>query len=122
MKGEHFHKFIRREYPPEKYPSMYTSPEAMTRRLAQANQVGGKQTRKAHKRAKVSVREKNTLLRDVDMKKIELEDKKSRIKELERDIEAAIPVIAQLREHRDIWRSLPKTIREDFENFAERYV
>jgi len=117
MKGGRFHRFMRDTYPPDQFSEMYKAPKVIERRLKR-----GTQTRKAHKRAKVSMREKDMFLRDVDTKRIELEDKKSRIKELEQHIEAAISVIEQLMEHPDIWKSLPKTMREDFDNFAERNI
>ena len=60
--------------------------------------------------------------KDIEAKKLEIEDKKSQIKSFEEDIEAAIPVIEALRDDDELWGSLPKAVQSDFEAFAERFI
>jgi len=96
---------------------MYESPEAVIRQLARKSVP-----RKGQKRTKVSVDEKKTLLKDVDAKKIELQDKQAQVNDYSRHIEAAIPVIEALRENADLWDALPSAVQADFEEFANRYL
>ena len=117
LPGGRFHQLVRQQYPPSAFPEMYRSPQTAERR-----QNPPKKRRRGRKRAKVSVEEKDTLLRDVDAKRIELDDKRSQIAELQKDIEAAIPVIDAIREAKQVWDMLPKGVRTDFEEFASRFL
>jgi ParB/RepB/Spo0J family partition protein len=117
MSGGRLHRFVRETYLPAEFPGMYESPETAMRQLTRKSQP-----RRARKREVVSVTEKKALLRDVDAKKIELEDKQSQIKEFNADIEAAIPVIKSLRQNKSLWENLPAAVRADFEEFASRYI
>ncbi|MBI3837380.1 MAG: ParB/RepB/Spo0J family partition protein [Planctomycetia bacterium] len=117
MSASRLHRWVRETYPPAKFPHMYESPEAVIRQLTRKSTP-----RKAQKRTKVSVDEKKTLLKDVDAKKIELQDKQAQVAEYTSHIEAAIPVIEAFRENAELWDSLPAAVRSDFEEFANRYL
>ncbi len=117
MSAARLHIWIRETYPPGEYPHMYESPEAVIRQLTRRTVP-----RKGKKRTKVSVDEKKTLLKDVDAKKIELQDKQSRLEEFTQHIDAAIPVIQAIRESAEVWDALPEAVQSDFEEFAERYL
>lgn len=117
MSGELFHKFVRRTFPPKKVPEMYVSPEVVARKLERLKR--GKLTRKIKKRPKVSAHEKAALRKDVELRRIELNEKKSRIAELNEHIDAAVPVIEALQAESTLWNDLPKGVRADFEDFVE---
>ena len=116
LKGK-FHRWVRENYPPNDCREMYKNPESQTKQLDRE-----KQKRKGRKRVTVTLSEKKALLRDVDLKKAELDDKKAKITDFEKHIEAAIPVITAIRESPDVWESLSSSVRKDFEEFAERFI
>lgn len=117
MSGGRLHTWVRATYPPTNYAYMYKSPETIINQLNRPNSP-----RKAKKRTNVSVDEKKALLKDIDAKRIELEDKQLQIKEYENHINATIPVIEAIMDNNEVWNSLPASIRSDFEEFADRYL
>ena len=117
MSGGRLHRWVRETYPPTEFRDMYEAPDVTTKQLTRKNQP-----RKARKRGHVSVDEKKALLKDVDARRIELEDKQAQIKEFEEHINAAIPLIEGLRKNDDLWNALPSVVRADFEEFASRYL
>jgi ParB/RepB/Spo0J family partition protein len=112
-----FHKWIRKEFPPTEFSDLYDSPELVIRQLKR--QEAG---RKGRKRVVISRNEKASQLKEFEAKKIEIEDKKLQIQAFEDDINAAIPIIEALLEGEGLWDSLPKKVRSDFEEFADRYI
>ena len=78
--------------------------------------------RRVKKRTVVSQDDKKALLKDFESKKIEIEDKKSQIADLEKDIHAAIPIIESILEDEDMRSALPTGMANDLWEFAERYV
>ncbi len=117
MSADRLHRFLRETYPPDTYGEMYKCADATKRRLARP-----KSNRRVRSRPNISRQEKTSLLHDVDAKRIELEDKKSQIKELQEHIEAAVPVIEALRETPKVWKTLSQSARDDFQEFAERFI
>ena len=117
MSGELLHKWIRETYPPGTRADMYVAPEKVIQQLNRDNP-----DRKGKKRAKVSSNKKASLEKDLESKKLEIEDKKAQIKSLEEDVNAAIPIIEALRDDKELWESLPKAVHADFEEFADRYI
>ncbi len=117
LSGGSLHRFVRNTYRPDQFPNLYESPESAMRQLTRKNQP-----RKTRKREVVSVTEKKALLKDVDAKKIELDDKLEQIRDIQSDIDAAIPVIKSLRGNKALWESLPTSTRSDFKDFASRYI
>lgn len=109
------HRFVREKYPPEKHPSMYESAQRSQRMLRRDSVK-----RQSKKRPRINVDRKDLLLRDVDAKKSDLEDKQMRIARLQTDIEEASKVVPRLRRAKAAWDSLPVEIRADLENFMER--
>jgi len=114
MSASRLHRWVRETYSPNNYPEMYESPETVIRQLTRKNTP-----RKSQKRTKVSIDAKKALLKDVDAKRIELDDKERQIAEFSRDIAAAIPIIMAIRELDEIWESLPSAVQFDLELFAE---
>jgi hypothetical protein len=117
MSAGRLHRFVREQYPPSKFPELYEAPEKVHEQLKR-----GKQKRRPRKRPEVSRHEKEVLLKDVDAKKIEIEDKKAQIRELQSHIDGAIPVVQAIRETPALWESLPKNVLQDFEDFADRFI
>lgn len=69
MSGGVFHKFIRSEYSPSKFPAYYTAPKKTQEKLKRA-----KKGRRSHARPRLSVDEKKTLLKSLELQAVQLED------------------------------------------------
>jgi len=117
MSASRLHKWIRETYSPESHPQMYKNPDRLVDRLKRQSQP-----RKTRKRAKISVVETNALMKDVEARRIELEDKSRQVAEFEKDIDAAVPVIKALRDNVAIWKTLPTSVQTHFDEFADRYI
>ena len=117
MSGIQLHRWVRDTFNPTEHREMYEAPDVVIRQLTRKNKP-----RVVHKRTAVSADEKRNLLKDVDAKKIELEDKQLQTKEFETHINSAISVIEALRKDKELWNSLPNVVRNDFQEFAVRYV
>jgi ParB/RepB/Spo0J family partition protein len=117
MSASSLHRWIRQTYSPSEHADFYESPEKLIKQLQRKSAP-----RKAKKRAVLTVDEKQSLLKDVDAKRIELDDKRSQIREIESHINAAIPAIRSIRANRELWQTLPPATRKDFEEFAVRLV
>jgi ParB/RepB/Spo0J family partition protein len=117
LSGERLHRWIRDKYPPDANGEMYVAPDKVIKQLNREDKG-----RKGKKRTAVSDHKKSSLEKDLEAKKLEIEDKKAQIAGLEEDINATIPVVEALCDDDELWAAIPESIQSDLEEFAERYL
>lgn len=110
---------LRRKYPPNRFPHMYTNPEASARNLDIAKRRRGAVRTKV---ANTTMQEKKRLLDSVELKTAEIEENKSELAELKADILAAVPIVAAIMRNKAIREVVPAEVMEEIQAFAKVYV
>ena len=111
------HRLIREQYHPNQHPGYYHKPEKVIEKL---NRPKAKRT--AVVRPVISKGEKETLLKDIELKEAELRDTRMEIVKLMSEISLATPLIRAILQNDALLKLVPQTVKEDFERFAEVYI
>lgn len=115
--GEKAHKLMRQKYPPAQFPKFYSNPGLVASRLERKQ---GK--RKGGKREDYTAAEKRRLMRDEEIKRAELEEKKLEVKESQAEIRDAVPFVAAFLRDPKLKKLIPRAMLPELERFAEVYV
>jgi ParB/RepB/Spo0J family partition protein len=112
LSGRQGRSLVRNEFNPKRFPDLYTNPEKSEVR-----------DRKPAKRRRPALTrdDKQLLARDLSLKEVELEDGKTELQQLKREITLATPPIRAIMRSKELREMLPEATREEFERFAEVY-
>lgn len=109
---------LRKQYPPLKNRNMYTDPEGTERNLGIAKQRRGAVRSRV---ANTTTEEKKRLLSSVEIKEAEIASLDEDIAEMDRDINAAMPIVAAIFRNKSLRALVPDSILEELERFHEAY-
>lgn len=112
--GATAHKRLRAQYPPASFPDFYREPKLIARRL---KQKGGQ--RRASRG--MSAGEKQRLAESYELKEIEVREGRNKLAVMERQIKAAIPLVAATLRNEQVLALVPDEMRPELERFAEAY-
>lgn len=111
--GATAHKRLRAQYPPASFPDFYRDAGLIAKRL---KMKGGKRASRG-----MSPGEKQRLADSCEIKEIEVREGKAKLLTMERQIKAAIPLVAAVLRNPEVLALVPAEMRPELERFGEAY-
>lgn len=114
--GKELHQRLRAKYHPDKFPQFYRKPEVVKARLERK-----KGKRKSQSRPSLTGDEKRKMLASYGLKEVDLAEKAEALKQLEREMKAAIVPINAILQNPALRKLVTPAMIEELERFSEVY-